>query len=176
MLSTSEPLTPKLQTPPPPIFRSYRFPALLRIGILSAGMVPFAIALGIGLGAIPTAKDDRLGDFLIALFFGLLLQIAVWGVQAAKLTFTQDSVTLRTLFREKSLPLDAIRGRRERIDVIGKSRSHSWILVPEDDRLDELSFSRNYNFDESFNAWFQSLPDLDALDKKRTRDANFGLV
>jgi hypothetical protein len=49
-------------------------------------------------------------------------------------------------------------------------------LEPNDDRLPSLSFPRDCNFDGVFCDWFNNLPDLDAIDKPKTKSLIFGLI
>jgi hypothetical protein len=39
-----------------------------------------------------------------------------------------------------------------------------------------MDFEKSFTFDDSFYAWFNALPDLDADDKTVRKDSNFGLV
>ena len=95
----------------------------------------------------------------------------------SRVTFTADAIESRTLFRQESLPLHAIRGRREYVVRNPKGGSTKHLkLVPNDDRLPTLDFLKYYTFDDVFFNWFYALPDLDAEDKKRLKDSDFGLV
>jgi hypothetical protein len=50
-------------------------------------------------------------------------------------------------------------------------------LEPNDDRIPTLEFEETYyTLDDHFFAWFNALPDLDALDKTTPEKSNFGLV
>jgi hypothetical protein len=49
-------------------------------------------------------------------------------------------------------------------------------LIPDDDRLPTVSFSRDYRFDAAFEEWLYSLPDLDAAEKARGKSSDFGLL
>jgi hypothetical protein len=90
----------------------------------------------------------------------------------------EDAIELRTIFVRKRLLFVAIRGRREYVvNGGGDEGSTRYLrLEPNDDRLPALDFARNFNFDGAFYAWFNKLPDLDAMDKIKHKDANFGLV
>ena len=92
-------------------------------------------------------------------------------------TFTCDSIELRSIVRRLKLPLSKIRGRREfaaRGEEGGETRY--LCLVPDDDRLPTLQFMKAYTFDDAFHRWFNEPPDLNAEHKKVHKDANFGLV
>jgi hypothetical protein len=49
-------------------------------------------------------------------------------------------------------------------------------LIPGDDRLPTLEFSKNYTIDDTFYKWFYEPPDLDERDKREAKDSKFGLV
>jgi hypothetical protein len=76
------------------------------------------------------------------------------------------------------LPLDKIEGRRRYLDKGDENSPSVWHLeiVPNDDRFPKLDIQEIYRFDEYFNRWFESLPDLDELDKHRPKPSNFGLI
>jgi len=42
-------------------------------------------------------------------------------------------------------------------------------VVPNDVHLPTLKFNKNLEFDDAFHEWFDKLPDLDAMDKLKTR-------
>ena len=93
------------------------------------------------------------------------------------ITFTAEAVELRTIFGRKKLPLSGIRGRREyEVHGVEGGITRYLKLVPNDGRLPTLDFMKHYTFDDAFYQWFYELPDLDAEDKKKHKDANFGLV
>ena len=65
-----------------------------------------------------------------------------------------------------------IRGRREYVVRGARGGTRYLKLVPADDRREPLQIRKQYNFDAEFYAWFNRLPDLDALDSAST---NFDL-
>ncbi len=84
------------------------------------------------------------------------------------------------LLGKKTLPISAIRGRREYV-VSGDGeggRTRYLRLVSNDDRYPTIDFMKNgYNWDDAFRSWFDSLDDLDARDKEQAHKAsNFGPV
>jgi len=123
------------------------------------------------------AKPLQLVIAVVFLIVGIGLTI---NFLKTTVTFSADTIELKTIFARKSLPLSAIRGRREYVvrggdaDAGGSTRYLK--LVPNDDRLPTLDFMKNYTFDDVFYRWFYELPDLDVEDKKVHKDANFGLV
>ena len=86
---------------------------------------------------------------------------------------------MQTIFERRTLPLDKIRGRRRYLDGGGDESPSIWHLKlePNDDQFPALEFEeRYYKLDDHFFAWFNTLSDLDALEKTRPRTSNFGLV
>jgi hypothetical protein len=104
----------------------------------------------------------------------------MWALYAfqSTVTLTESSIELRDLTGRKNLPLASIRGRRTYVVSGGDppDQTRYFKLEPDDDRLPALDFQKDYNFDAAFFAWFNSLPDLDALDKTRAKSSNFGLA
>lgn len=122
------------------------------------------------------ARNPRFLPMLVSLICfagGILWTFDAFG---SRVTFSPERIEVRGLHGRKSLPLDAVRGRRA-YSVSGGGdpviRTRYFKLEPEDDRLPVLDFQRDYNFDSAFFEWFNKLPDLDSLDKKKN---NFGLA
>jgi hypothetical protein len=76
---------------------------------------------------------------------------------------------VQTLFSRNQLPLSAIRGRRELVSRDAEGTTRNWLLVPIDNARPALKMEKSYNFDDDFKRWFNSLPDLDALDKQNPK-------
>jgi len=159
-----------------PLFHVYRMKLLQRaialfIASFGASFVIFSINDLISGTSEPDTKSLLLGVTFLAAGIGTSIYAFT-----ARISFTQTTVEHRTILSRKELPLNQIKGRRERM-VTGKGGSTKYLsLVPDDDRLRTLEFSVNYALDEAFYRWFQSLPDLDANDKEMHKDSNFGLV
>ena len=124
---------------------------------------------------------DREPSFLW-LVVSLILFAAgiVWVLDAfgSRVTLSEETIAVCGLRGRKSLPLNVIRGRRTymfKLDPNSAGSTTYLKVVPVDDRLPVIDFLRDYNFDEAFYAWFNGLPDLDAMDKER-KPNNFGLV
>ena len=119
------------------------------------------------------AKPWQMVFSAVFLLFGLL-----WTIFAYKssITFTLDSVEYRDLIKTQQLPLFAIRGRRERVVRSEDGDAHYLKLVTDDDRFRSIEFQKIFAFDDIFYGWFNSLRDLDAADKIKHKDSNFGLV
>jgi len=82
-----------------------------------------------------------------------------------------------TLRGKRVLPRDKVRGRRKYCDDSAEG-PNVWHLVVEtnDDRFPKIDIEELYQFDDYFYRWFNSLPDLDELDKYKLKTSNFGLV
>jgi hypothetical protein len=121
-------------------------------------------------------REPRLWD--IALPVVLTLGGAFWvaSTLSSSVTLFDDAIELRTLLGRKRLSFDQIRGRREYVSRGQRSATRYLRLEPNDDRLATIEFEKSYTFDDEFYAWFNKLPDLDALDQKRQKGSNFGLI
>src|ERR1035438_2562657 len=108
------------------------------------------------------------GIYLVALAF------------KATVTLSDDAVEFYSLFSRKRLFFSQIRGRRAYAvdgggEVGGTTRYMK--LEPNDDRLSPLSIPKDtFAFDAMFPDWFNKLPDLDAMDKRKQKSSNFGLA
>jgi hypothetical protein len=124
---------------------------------------------------IAQAPDFSLG----VLICGLLIMVVGAGLVVNFFTsvvrFTHDSVEHRTLFRRRSLPLAAIRGRREYMTRDSDGVPTYYLrLIPNDNRLPVLEFTRTYALDEAFFRWFYSLPGLNERDEPKSKFSFFG--
>lgn len=165
---------------PAPIFRVYRMKWRWRafaFFFLFFGALPMIASLREFISGASDPKPMMLPVGVLFLAAGIGLTFYAFK---AAIGFSQDAIEHRTIFGQKKLPLDGIKGRREYVvkgaqgDVGGNTRYLK--LVPNDDRLPTLEFSKHYTFDDTFYRWFYELPDLDAEDRKVHKDSNFGLV
>jgi hypothetical protein len=112
----------------------------------------------------------------ILLIAGLVMTIHFFS---ARVFFTREMITHRTIFGTRCLPLNGSRGRRVCVvrgggpDEGGNTRYLK--LDSSDDCVPGLSFSASYTFDEAFYRWFFSLPDLD-MRKESGEDSNRRMV
>ncbi len=129
-------------------------------------------------------KEPRSVDIVIPVILVIAGVIMAVHAFTSTLVFTCDAALLISSFRRRSLPFGAISGRREYV-VRGRRGSTRYLkLESNDDRSEPLEFGKAlYTFDAVFWSWFNSLPDLDAMDKARNEaqkakrnDSNFGLV
>jgi hypothetical protein len=138
-----------------------------------------AIAVTLWAKAYAGDGDPRLLPLIVSAVVAAGSVLWVLWAFLSTVTLNETTIELRNLFDRKSLPLSAIRGRRTYVvdggDEGGGSTTYMKV-VPDDGRLPTLTFQKDYNFDAAFHEWFNSLPDLDALDKRRTKHSNFVLV
>jgi len=90
----------------------------------------------------------------------------------AKVTLFNDSIETCGPLGKATLRFDEIRGRREYAvtgGYEGGGDTHYLKVEPNDDRLPTLDFIRDYDFDSTFYAWFDALPDLNAADKQKRK-------
>jgi hypothetical protein len=122
------------------------------------------------------------GFFKLAWPILYLLSAALFAVSHFRnfVRLSTDSIELSRMRGRKILPLGRIKGRRrytEKADPYGPPAKHL-VLEPNDDQFPKLDLKDGSWFDESFYAWFDSLPDLDAMDgaeAPKSKYANFSL-
>jgi len=115
------------------------------------------------------------------MFFAVVLFAAAIAGAAAtwysRVTLSAFAISTTGWLGKKSLPLDAVRGRREYVVRDYETGDTKYFRIePNDSRLPALKFQQSYTFDDAFYGWFYSLPDLDEPDKKLAKDSNFGLI
>jgi hypothetical protein len=103
--------------------------------------------------------------------FAVCWAIYVFG---AVIVLSEDTIEKRTPLKTDSLRFAEIRGRRE---TVHRNFDGSYIrylqVVPCDPLLPMIRFQKFYVFDAAFYAWYDDLPDLDAMDRARKRDSEF---
>lgn len=104
-------------------------------------------------------------------FFAVCWAIYVFG---AVIVLSKDTIEKRTPLKTDSLRFAEIRGRRE---TVHRNFDGSYIrylqVVPRDPLLPMIRFQKFYVFDAAFFAWYDDLPDLDAMDRAKSRDSAF---
>jgi hypothetical protein len=84
------------------------------------------------------------------------------------IVLSNNGVEKRTPFKTDSLRFAEIRGRREKVH---RNFDGSYIrylqVVPRDPLFPVIQFQKFYVFDAAFYAWYDELPDLDAMDRIR---------
>lgn len=106
---------------------------------------------------------------------GITLFAIGWAayVFTAVIVLSKDGIEKRTPLRTDSLRFGEIRGRREKVH---RNFDGSYIrylqVVPRDPLLPVIKFQKFYVLDAAFYAWYDDLPDLDAMDGTRSDIAN----
>ena len=99
-----------------------------------------------------------------------------WAIYVFRtvIVLSNDTVEKRTPLKTDSLRFGQIRGRRE---TAHRNFDGSYIrylqVVPRDSLLPVIKFQKFYVFDAAFYAWYDDLPNLDAMDDARRRGADF---
>jgi len=130
-------------------------------------------------GAISGEREATWLELMIPIVF-----LIVGGFFTARafrnyIALSQGEICVQTIFERQTLPFDKIRGRRRDLRQGDDEFPSIWYLKlePNDDRIPTLEFEETYyTLDDHFFAWFNALPDLDALDKTTPEKSNFGLV
>jgi len=130
----------------------------------------FSVVLALTVGSSSVMNEDTAQP--IKLVISILFPLAGLGMATFSFTttvaFTADCVRKHSVFGDRSLPLRAIRGRRESLVRDNEGGSTRYLqIVPEDDRLRPLKFMKSYDFDDAFFQWFYALRDLDAESRAR---------
>jgi hypothetical protein len=161
-----------------PAARVYRLKWLVRVA--ASALLGFSTIFAATTWAKAITGEDVAHLFPMIVSVILVCGGVVWTLYAFRSTVTlsEDAIELSDLTGRKSLPLASIRGRRTYVVSGGSEpvQTRYLKLEPDDDRFPILDFQKDYNFDAAFYAWFNSLPDLDALDKTRPKNSNFGLA
>jgi hypothetical protein len=95
-----------------------------------------------------------------------------WAVYVfgAVIVLSGDGIEKRTPLKTNSLRLLEIRGRREKVH---RNFDGSYIrylqVIPRDPLLPVIQFQKFYVFDAAFYAWYDELPDLDAMERTTLR-------
>jgi hypothetical protein len=100
-----------------------------------------------------------------------------WAIYvfSAVVVLSVDAIEKRTPLKTDGLRFAQIRGRRE---TVHRNFDGSYIrylqVVPRDPLLPVIKFQKFYVFDAAFYAWYDDLPDLDAMDRAGSRSSEFG--
>jgi hypothetical protein len=107
---------------------------------------------------------------------GITLFAVCWAIYVfgAVIVLSDDAIEKRTPLKTDRLRFSEIRGRRE---TVHRNFDGSYIrylqVVPRDSLLPLIRFQKFYVFDAAFFAWYDDLPDLDAMDRTRSRDSEY---
>ena len=105
---------------------------------------------------------------------GITLFAVCWAsyVFAAVIVLSENAIEKRTPLKTDRLRFGEIRGRRE---TVHRNFDGSYIrylqVIPRDPLMPVIKFQKFYIFDAGFFAWYDDLPDLDAMDRKRSVDS-----
>ncbi|HTX75344.1 MAG TPA: hypothetical protein VMD29_03985 [Terracidiphilus sp.] len=92
-------------------------------------------------------------------------------------SFTSDCIEVAGMFRIRSLPLAAIRGRREYMHYESKTRTRYSVLVSSDDRYPAVEYPKDgFAFDDAYWNWYDGLTDLDELDRRQNKPSSTARV
>jgi hypothetical protein len=96
----------------------------------------------------------------------------------SKIIFSEDSIARTSFWGCRRVRLESIAGRREYVvKGDGEGGSTRYLRLELGDGSAPLDFGKSlYRFDNAFWVWFNQLPDLDARDKQKHKDSNFGLA
>jgi hypothetical protein len=100
----------------------------------------------------------------------ITLFAACWTVYVfvAVIVLSQDAIEKRTPLHTVLLRFAQIRGRRETMHRNFDGSTIRYLqVVPRDSLLPVIKFQKFYVFDAAFYAWYDDLPDLDAMDRRR---------
>jgi hypothetical protein len=107
---------------------------------------------------------------------GITLFAVCWAIYVfgAVIVLSDDAIEKRTPLKTDRLRFSEIRGRRE---TVHRNFDGSYIrylqVVPRDSLLPLIRFQKFYVFDAAFFAWYDELPNLDAMDRARKRDSEY---
>ena len=150
-----------------------------RIYLPSHGWKVASVIVGccqIGLAAFLTfifLTGDHRADLAIPCYLAttclIIGVIFIRGASKVSVTLYADAIRVHGLVFSTTLQFDEILGKRRRQ---GKNSTHT-LLIPKDKRRRKIIIKGSYsmNFDDTYNNWLASLPDLDATEKEKRRAA-----
>ncbi|MGE5321480.1 MAG: hypothetical protein ACM3SW_01365 [Actinomycetota bacterium] len=111
----------------------------------------------------PAGTWVPVGIFTFITLFGLYL---LWAVPKYRIVLYPDRIELREFLRPRILLRDEIQGRRTKD---GSDSGGNIILVPRGGGR-EFTIEATFSVDAGFWQWIESLPDLDAIDLRDSRE------
>ncbi len=154
--------------------RVYRLSPWIRM--FAAAFLAFCLLGLFGLlwsqhAGVQRRNPAELVEWAAIALFAVCWAIYVFG---AVIVLSEDTIEKRTPLKTDGLRFAEIRGRRE---TVHRNFDGSYIrylqVVPRDPLLPMIKFQKFYVFDAAFYAWYDDLPDLDAMDRTRKRDSEF---
>ena len=158
--------------------RVYRMRSSQRIVTIVLLIFGLFFSIAIWGGVLSGTREPRFFEMMFPLVFSLAATLFAIRAFRNSVCLSDEAIELRGLSGRRALPLDKIKGRRRYLSKGDDESPDVWHLVfePNDDRFPKLDIEELYRFDGRFYAWYNSLPDLDELDKTRSKPSNFGLV
>ena len=101
---------------------------------------------------------------------GITAFAVCWAVYVftAVIVLSGDAIEKRTPLKTVRLQFGEIRGRRETLHKNFDGSTIRYLqVIPRDPFMPVIKFQKFYVFDAAFYAWYDDLPDLDAIDRGR---------
>lgn len=157
------------------VYRMRSSQRIITIILLIGGLFFSVMSWG---GVLAGIREPRFLEMMAPVVFSLAATLFTIRAFRNSVCLSDEAIKLRGLSGIRVLPLGKIKGRRRYLSKGDDESPDVWHLVlePNDDRFPKLDIEELYQFDNQFYVWFNSLPDLDELDKTRSRPSNFGLV
>jgi len=158
----------------PPVGRVYRENWWIRILSTSFFVFGCAAAVAFVRGGLLDPESVNWVEMLFAIVFLVAGMFLAAETFSSRLDFAERSFTMRSVLRTRKVDYSIIRGRRVVPEEDGSTR---YLRLDTTDGSKPFDFGEHqYAFDDAFWAWFNALPDLDAMDKVTHKGSNFGLV
>lgn len=154
--------------------RVYRLNPWIRM--FAAAFLLFSLAGLLGLLWSQHAGVQRRNPAETVEWAAITLFAVCWAIYVfgAVIVLSENAIEKRTPLKTDGLRFAEIRGRRE---TVHRNFDGSYIrylqVVPRDPLIAVIKFQKFYVFDAAFYAWYDELPDLDAMDRARKRDVEF---
>ncbi|MGA7831823.1 MAG: hypothetical protein WCA21_12755 [Terracidiphilus sp.] len=138
----------------------YRIKRWKRVLSLVAGGL--FTAFGVFFGKIAFSGDAPATGILLALFFLVISLYFIVLALRSRLVFEGTRLTIRDVFRERSVDLKEIEGFRTY-----HSRYGSYVQLRLKGKQRAMNLRDMFDQDDAFRAWFKQIPDLDAVDRDK---------
>lgn len=110
----------------------------------------FTLVLVLGIGALPILEGV----------------IFLRGVSRVSVTLSADSIEARTLLASRTLRLSDIAGKRK---VLGRNGLTTYLVPAPNRHQRRMALPDDLHFDEAFEKWLASLPNLDGFETENSR-------
>jgi hypothetical protein len=112
----------------------------------------FTLFLVLGIGALPILEGV----------------IFLRGVSRVSVTLSADSIEARTLLASRTLCLTDIAGKRK---ILGRNGLTTYIIPSRNLHKRRIALPDDLHFDEAFEKWLASLPDLNGFERENSKTA-----